>query len=142
MSTAVVVLAVCFALLLALLAALLVATRWAVWVKVVMTAAVVGSFYLNYLGLERLLGWPASEPLPERFPAQREQHSRTRYGLRRSRHHSPVGDVARRCASRRSRPRAYVMAYNRDLHYKLQQARKRQGEGIPQIRPPAGGAGR
>ena len=132
MNQAVLVLAACYALLAALLVAALVYSRWPAWLKLVLVVLVSGTYYLSYAGLERLLGWPTVERIPERFLLLA---SSVREPDRASGDPGVIHLWVNALAGARpaQEPRAYELPYSRELHYALQEARKRQGEGIPQM---------
>ncbi len=121
-----------FAGLAALLVAALIYSRWPAWSKAVLVVLVSGFYYANYTALQGTVGWPTSEPIPEHFmllgsSVREPDRASGDPGII----HLWVNSLAG--AQPAHWPRAYELPYSRDLHYQLQEARKRQDEGIPQI---------
>jgi len=125
-------LTLCYVAIAFLLLVLCLATRWARWVKVAMIAVVTLSYFFAQATFQRMLGWPADERLPEKFvllalvtqePDKERGVAGALYLWVNAVHDNrPVAE-----------PRAYRLAYRKDLHAMLGEAIKKSRQGISQI---------
>lgn len=130
-----------FVALLFLLGLALVASRWGVWRKAALVAAVTGLYFITNAALEGVWGWPSRESLPERFvllamvaqePAK-GQDGALHVWVNAIENGKPV-----------ARPRAYQLPYAKDLHALLGEAMKKTRQGVSQMgsaEPTAGSKG-
>ncbi len=97
-------------------------------IKLFITACLPLIYVLHWQGLQDHLGWPAEQKLPEKFvllaadiiePGQREGEEAAIY-------------LWIKAAGTKS-PRAYRLAYSRDLHQMLYEVRQRMKEGKRQM---------
>jgi hypothetical protein len=97
-------------------------------IKLLITASLPLIYILHWQGLQDHLGWPAEQKLPEKFvliaadiiePGQREGREEAIYLWIKA-----TGDES---------PRAFRLAYSRDLHQMLYEVRKRMKEGKRQM---------
>ncbi|MFC7517660.1 hypothetical protein ACFQUU_21850 [Herbaspirillum sp. GCM10030257] len=134
-------LTLCYAAVTFLLLVLCLATRWPRWVKVGMIGMVSLSYLFAQAGFQRMLGWPADEHLPEKFVVlalvtQEPDKDRGVTGalylwVNAIQDNRPTPE-----------PRAYRLAYRKDLHSVLGDAIRKSRQGISQIgstEAPAGG---
>ncbi len=121
-----------YVILVVLLVSLNLRSDWHWGVKAGAIVVVTAFFPICYLSLESLLGWPTSQPLPERFrlvAAQvYEPNKQTGY----------PGEIFIWAASMATRagqvtPRAYGFPYEDVLHMKISEAVKSQRKGVPQM---------
>lgn len=124
-----------------LLLVLCLATRWARWIKIGMVMLVSASYFIALPIFENLAGWPAAQVPPEKFALlalvveEPNKEHETKGAL-----YIWVNEVVN--GKPVPLPRAYQLAYRKDLHALLSEAMKRNRQGITQIgsvEPPAGG---
>ena len=126
-----------------LLLVLCLATRWPLWVKAGMVAAVTASYFVAQAAFQGMLGWPAPAAPPEKFvllavvveepDKEKKQKGALYVWVNALRDNKPVQE-----------PRAYKLPYARDLHALLGEAMKKSRQGVSQIgstEPPAAGSG-
>ena len=119
------------------LLALLVGSLWlharlAVWVKLAAVGLVTASYWLVWATLPGFAGWPAEDELPARFQllASEIREPDAANGFPGTVHVWVVDLAGDRPAAA---PRAYRLAYGKDLHASLDAAKKRIQEGLPQV---------
>lgn len=120
-----------------LLLALLVVSLWLharlpVAVKLGAVVLVTASYWLTWTALPGFAGWPADEALPGRFQllASEIQEPNAATGFAGVIHVWVVDLTGDRPAAA---PRAYRLAYGKDLHTALVEAKQRMLEGMPQL---------
>ncbi|RJF95252.1 hypothetical protein [Noviherbaspirillum saxi] len=141
MNDSALLLTLCYVAVAFLLLVLCLATHWPRWVKMGMIGIVTLSYLFAQGAFQRMLGWPADERLPEKFVllAVVTQEPDKEHGVGGAlylwvnaiRDNRPVPE-----------PRAYRLAYRKDLHSVLNDAMKKSRQGISQIgstEAPAGG---
>ena len=116
---------------LAFLAALaLVASRWPRWAKALLVAAVTGLYFGAERALDDVWGWPSRHALPERFvllAAVIEEPTKTSPGA------LYVWVNALEQGKPAREPRAFRLAYSKDLHALLSDGMKKVRQGISQM---------
>ena len=113
-----------------LLALALVASRWPRWAKALLVALVTALYFSADRVLEDVWGWPSQQGLPERFvllAAVIEEPSKTQPGA------LYVWVNALENGKPLRRPRAYQLAYSKDLHALLNEGMKKVRQGISQM---------
>lgn len=134
-------LTLCYVALALLLLILCLATRWTRWIKIAMVAAVTASYFLAQSAFLQMSGWPARETPPEKFVllavvTQEPDKQHNIDGM----HYIWVNAI--KDARPVPEPRAYRLPYQKDVHAILNEAMKKNRQGISQIGsldPPAGG---
>ncbi len=124
-----------------LLLILCLATRWPRPVKLAMIVLVTGSYFIAESAFDGMLGWPAASALPEKFVllATVVEEPDKEHGSKGAIFIWVNGvDGGRPVAE----PRAYRLAYGKPLHAILNEAMKKNRQGVSQIgstEPPAAG---
>jgi hypothetical protein len=121
-----------YVFLLAMLALMLLNTRWPWLLKLLMVVSVSGFYLLSYKVWSEAQGWPSTSTLPERFLLHAsviEEPDQSK-GLE--------GEIliwASDLAGHRpaAEPRAYRLAYDKQLHGELEEALKNMRNGIVQL---------
>ena len=131
-SSQLLLLALCYALLAFLLLILCLATRWHWSVKTAMVVLVSGFFIFNSQTLRGLSGWPAEDSLPEKFvflsavfdePSPGRDHPGAIYlWLNPMKDNQPL-----------EMPRAFKLPYEKDLHRILGDGVKKARDGNTQL---------
>lgn len=122
--------------------------RW--WIKAAVTVVVTVFFFITFISVETLLGWPTDQELPDRFelvyakivePNQESQNPGAIYVWAMALPGAgPVdeddiqtpGAIDTRAIAGRM-PRAYRLPYSRGMHKKVFDARMKLMGGVPQI---------
>jgi hypothetical protein len=119
-----------FVVLVALLALALLWSRWPVWLKGFLLAAVAVFYFWAHDAVLAMWGWPATEPLPERFvllaAVIEEPNARTAGALY-------VWVNAIEGGKPAELPRAYRLPYSKDLHSLLNEGIKKSRQGVSQM---------
>ncbi len=132
MSGAVVGITVAYIALAVLLLSLNIYSRWPAWVKLSAIVVTGAFYYVTYLSLEGLGGWPARASLPQEFvmlsgrveePDKRTGSEGRVYLWALSFDEERASDV----------PRAYSLPYSRRLHKEVGEAAKRLRRGVVQL---------
>ena len=111
-----------------LLGLLLLRTRLAQWQKALLLAFLPLFYIAHYQGLEDLVGWPSHERLPQTFALLGQQVREP------DKQHGTPGYIRLWVrAEGEERSRLYQMAYSKDMHQRLADAKQRQARGIQQI---------
>ena len=105
-------------------------SRWPVWLKVLLVLCVT-VFYFRFDDLvHRMWGWPTTDALPERFALLaaviEEPAAKTKGAL-----YVWVNAIENGKPS--AEPRAYRLAYSKDLHALLNEGMKKARQGISQM---------
>lgn len=132
MSAAVMGLAVGYVLLAAVLVVMCLATRYHWLLKAVLVVAVSALYVVNAKSLKGLLGWPITDPLPSAFrllSAQVYEPDK----LTDSKGVIYFWLVPTETRVGWSRPRAYEMPYDAELHAKIVKAKSQMQNGVPQL---------
>lgn len=112
----------------------LIYTRWSLWIKVAIVIIVSVFYFVTYISLERILGWPTTASLPKEFMVLS--------GYVKEPNESTGEDggvylwlVAYDLDDRviLDSPRAYTLPYTPYLHEQVNGANKRLSRGKPQI---------
>ncbi len=132
MSQSVIGLSIAYVTLGVLLLGLMVSTRWPVWVKTVCILLVSSFYFVTYLSLGGLQGWPTATNLPERFlliatSIQEPDKTTGRSG----RIYLWASSLAENMPA--AEPRAYELQYTSDMHKQLDAATERMRDGVMQI---------
>lgn len=116
---------------LALLCALaLLWSRWPVWLKLLLVAAVTGFYFFADDAVHSMWGWPTSDALPPRFvllAAVIEEPTAKSAGA------LYVWVNAIENGKPAAQPRAYRLPYAKDLHALLNEGMKKSRQGISQM---------
>jgi hypothetical protein len=119
----------------------LVFSRWARWLKALLVLGVTALYFVADQHLAGVWGWPARDTLPERFvllAAVIEEPTKTQPGAL----YVWVNGLASGKPARE--PRAYRLAYSKDLHGLLNEGMKKVRQGVTQMgsaEPKAGAKG-
>ncbi|MCW9035096.1 MAG: hypothetical protein OQJ97_12815 [Rhodospirillales bacterium] len=132
MSDAIFGLLTAYVLIALLLLNLCLFSRISVWVKVLSIVLVSGFYYVTYVSLTGVLGWPTTAKLPERFLLL------SRVIVEPDKESGGAGaiylwadDLGEGKPS--MLPRSYELPYSAVLHKRVEEAVKRQRQGIVQI---------
>ncbi|NDY90793.1 hypothetical protein [Ideonella livida] len=126
--TTAIVLSFCALLLLLTLALLW--SRWPAWLKTMLVVAVAGFYFVADDTVHQMWGWPAADPLPERFvllAAVIEEPSQKTPGA------LYVWVNALEDGKPAAQPRAYRLPYAKDLHALLNEGIKKSRQGVTQM---------
>lgn len=119
-----------FVVLLGLLVLALLWSRWPGWLKGLLVLGVSGFYFYAHEVVHQMWGWPASDPLPERFvllaAVIEEPGSRSPGALY-------VWVNAIENGKPAAQPRAYKLAYAKDLHALLNEGIKKSRNGVSQM---------
>src|SRR6476469_6347683 len=134
-------LTLCYVFLAFLLLVLCLATRWPRIVKVGMVALVTASYFFAQSAFHGMLGWPAFIAPPEKFVllATVIQEPDKEKGTKGAIYIWVNGMQGTKLVDQ---PRAYQLAYGKELHSMLNEAMKKNRQGTSQIgstEPPTGG---
>lgn len=126
-----------------LLLVLCLATRWPRGVKIAMIAAVTVSYFVAHDAFDGMLGWPAANSPPDKFVllATVIEEPDKEHGTQGAIYVWLNGVEDGKPAAQ---PRAYKLPYAKDLHALLNEAMKKNRQGISQIgsiEKPVGGKG-
>ena len=134
MNEAIIGLSLAYVALAVLVVLLLMYTRWPLWLKVSVVLGISTFYFVTYVSLERIPGWPASVALPEEFMVLS--------GFVREPDASAGEDgkvylwiIAYDIDDRKvlDTPRAYVLPYSPYLHKQVNTANKRLQRGNRQV---------
>ncbi len=107
-------------------------TKWPVWIKTAAICLVAIFYFVTYHSIKQFLGWPTEKALPEKFMMLSswitEPDKKTGNGG--SIH---LWAVELSDDGPADEPRAYALAYDADLHHKLNEAHHRLRQGMIQI---------
>ena len=114
-------------------------SRWPAWLKVLLVLGVTGFYFHANEVVHRMWGWPSTDALPERFvllaAVIEEPATKTKGALyvwvNAIENGKPTPD-----------PRAYRLAYSKDLHALLNEGLKKARQGISQMGTAEPNAGR
>jgi len=130
-----------FVALLFVLGLALVASRWGVWRKAGLVAAITLLYFFADSALEGVWGWPSRQALPERFVLLAtvvEEPAKGKEGA------LFVWVNAIENGKPTAQPRAYRLPYTKDLHALLGEAMKKNRQAVSQMgttEPKRGGKG-
>ncbi|MBW2452548.1 MAG: hypothetical protein JRF07_09375 [Deltaproteobacteria bacterium] len=132
MTQAVIGLSIAYVALGILLLGLMVSTRWPVWVKFVSILLISTLYFVTYLSLGGLQGWPTSANLPDRFlllatSIQEPDKTTGSKGVI----YVWASSLAENMPA--TEPRAYRLDYDSEMHTMLEAAEKRTRNGIMQL---------
>lgn len=132
MSAGVVGITVAYVALAVLLLSLNVYSRWPAWVKIGAVALTGALYYVTYTSFGSFLGWPAQAPLPQKFMmlAGSIDEPNEETGERGAIYIWAVSLARDRLDDD---PRAYRVAYSRQLHEQVGAAKKQLRNGIVQV---------
>ena len=119
-----------FAVLVLLTTLALLWSSWPGWLKGVLVAGVAVFYFWADSVIHDLPGWPSSDPLPERFvllAAVIDEPSKQRSGAL----HIWINALDN--GKPATRPRAYTLPYAKDLHAVLDEASKKNRQGVSQM---------
>lgn len=123
---------VAYVALAVLLLSLNVHSRWPAWVKLSATVLTGALYYVTYLSLEGLSGWPARSSLPQEFVMLSGYvHEPSKTGNDKGRVYLWVLSLEKERVS--SAPRGYHLPYSPLLHREVEEAGKRLRRGIKQL---------
>jgi hypothetical protein len=108
----------------------LVFSRWPMWGKGLLVAAVTGLYFAGEVAIGQAWGWPARQTLPERFvllAAVIDEPTKKSEGALYVWVHPIEGDKPGK------EPRAYRLPYSKDLHALLNEGLKKARQGISQM---------
>ncbi|MFZ2986457.1 hypothetical protein [Ideonella sp.] len=120
----------CFCVLLLLCALALLASRWPGWLKGLLVSGVAVFYFVAYAAVHDMWGWPSSEALPERFvllAAVFDEPTAKSSGA------LYVWVNAIENGKPSAQPRAYKLAYAKDLHALLSEGIKKTRQGVSQL---------
>lgn len=119
-----------FSALVLLCALALLWSRWPAWMKGLLVCGVTVLYFFGHSVVHDMWGWPSSEPLPERFvllaAVIEEPGSKTPGAL-----YVWVNEL--RDGKPSAQPRAFRLAYTKDLHSLLNEGMKKVRQGVSQM---------
>jgi hypothetical protein len=128
-----------FSALVLLCALALLWSRWPAWMKGLLVCGVTVLYFFGHAVLHDMWGWPSTEPLPERFvllaAVIEEPGSKTSGAL-----YVWVNEL--RDGKPSAQPRAFRLAYTKDLHSLLNEGMKKVRQGVSQMGSATPKAGR
>lgn len=132
MNQAVLGLSIAYVALGVLLLGLTINTRWPVWVKVVTILLVSSLYFVTYLSLTGMQGWPTTEDPPERFLllASSIQEPDKTTGEKGVIYFWATSLAGNKPASE---PRAYQLEFSSELQDRFVEADKRMLDGVMQV---------
>lgn len=105
-------------------------SRWPAWLKGLLVLGVTGFYFYADDAIHGLTGWPAADPLPRRFvllaTVIEEPGAKTQGNLF-------LWVNALEDGKPVAQPRAYRLPYSKDLHGVLNEAVKKQRQGVSQL---------
>ncbi len=119
-----------FAALLLLLTLALLWSSWPGWLKGTLVAGVAIFYFWANTVVHDLSGWPSGDPLPERFvllAAVIDEPTKLRQGAL----HVWVNALDN--GKPTDKPRAYTLPYAKDVHALLEEAMKKNRQGVSQV---------
>lgn len=132
MNQAILGLTLTYVALAALLLGIFLLTRLPAWIKLLCVILTSSFYYITYVSLQGVLGWPTKQELPEHFQllAASITEPDENTGERGSIHLWLSTFVDNKPTKE---PRAYELSYNLDLHISLNEALMKQQRGHVQI---------
>lgn len=132
MNEAILGLSLAYVALAALLAGLVVLSHWPLWIRAGCVVLVTGFYFVTYISLNGMLGWPTRDLLPKRFllvasSVREPDKTSGDDGLIHVWVTSLDGDRPA------AEPRAFELPYSAELHGQLEDALKNQRKGNVQI---------
>lgn len=116
-------------------------SRWPLWVKLSAIVAVTGLYFVTWQALAGMYGWPARQPLPERFMLLSSSvHEPNNVTGEPGAIHLWIVPITADDRPLR-RPRAFVLPYSQTLHNEVDEARRRMRNGYLQIGMTSSGPG-
>lgn len=119
-----------FVVLLLLMTLALLWSSWPGWLKGVLVAGVAVFYFWANTVVHDMAGWPAADPLPERFvllAAVIDEPTKQHAGAL----HVWINGIDN--GKPTDKPRAYTLPYAKDVHALLEEAMKKNRQGVSQV---------